>query len=340
MEEQQRNKDGIDNKNILLSVRDLEVTFKGEEGISKAVRGVSFDVEKGKILGIVGESGSGKSVSSLSIMRLIAKPSGKIERGEILFHGEDLVRLKEKEIRKIRGNKIAMIFQEPMSSLNPVFKIGYQLGEALALHQGIKGEENKRKCIEILEHVRIPDPERMLKLYPHELSGGMRQRVMIAMAILCNPELMIADEPTTALDVTIQAQILQLLRELRREKDMSIMFITHDLGVIAEMADRVIVMYAGLIVEEADVEVLLNKPLHPYTEGLIDAIPENFDSEGRFKSILGSQPGGHEEYTGCSFAPRCKFAKERCKESLPDLVEVSPGHRVRCHLREEEGNEQ
>lgn len=322
---------------ILLETKDLHVCFKTNQGINRATNGVSFQVERGKVLGIVGESGSGKSVTSLSVMCLIPQPNGYIEKGEILFHGEDLLKKSDKEIRRIRGNKIAMIFQEPMSSLNPVFKIGYQLGETIRLHQKVVGQENRRRCAEILEQVRISDPQKMLNRYPHELSGGMRQRVMIAMAILCNPELMIADEPTTALDVTIQAQILQLLRDLQKKRKMSIMFITHDLGVIAEIADRVVVMYAGYIVEEADVAELLNHPLHPYTRGLIDAIPENYDSEVGFHSIPGIQPDSHNMPPGCSFAPRCAFACEACRRAVPELRETTPGHAVRCILAQKGG---
>ncbi len=317
---------------ILLETKDLRVCFKSDGGVTRAADGVSFRVQRGKVLGIVGESGSGKSVTSLSVMGLIPKPNGYIEGGQILFHGEDLLKKSEKEIRKIRGNKIAMIFQEPMSSLNPVFKIGDQLGEALKLHQGVSGRENRKRCMEMLELVRIADPEKMLERYPHELSGGMRQRVMIAMAILCDPELMIADEPTTALDVTIQAQILQLLRDLQKKRDMSIMFITHDLGVIAEIADRVAVMYAGRIVEEAEVSALLQAPMHPYTRGLIDAIPENYDSEYGFRSIPGMQPSSQSMPHGCSFAPRCAYACPACDRAVPELAEVRPGHAVRCIL--------
>lgn len=315
---------------IILRAEDLKVSFRNDSGVAWAIRGVSFQVEKGKVLGIVGESGSGKSITSLSIMRLIPKPNGKIESGSVYFHGEDLLRKSEKEMRKIRGNRIAMIFQEPMTSLNPVFKVGNQLGEALTLHQSMRGKENTDKCLEILRSVRIPDPERVINMYPHELSGGMRQRVMIAMAMLCDPELMIADEPTTALDVTIQAQILKLLRELQQQKQMSIMFITHDLGVIAEIADRVAVMYAGRIVEEADVDDLIEHPVHPYTAGLIEAIPENYDSDKHFRSIPGSQPGANAKTIGCAFAPRCDYATGECRAACPELKEVLPGHTVRC----------
>lgn len=318
---------------VLLEVKDLRVCFRVDGRVIRAVDGVSFRLARGKVLGIVGESGSGKSVTSLSVMRLVPKPSGYIEGGEILFHGEDLLKKSEKEIRRIRGNKIAMIFQEPMSSLNPVFKIGDQLGEALKLHQGIAGKENRRRCKEMLELVRIADPEKMLDRYPHELSGGMRQRVMIAMAILCDPEIMVADEPTTALDVTIQAQILQLLRDLQKKRSMSIMFITHDLGVIAEIADRVAVMYGGRIVEEAEVSDLLKSPLHPYTRGLMSAIPENYDPVLGFHSIPGMQLSSQSLPNGCCFAPRCEYACSACLQAVPEPIEVYPGHTVRCVLQ-------
>ncbi len=323
---------------ILLETKDLRVNFKSEYGVSRAVDGVDFQVERGKVLGIVGESGSGKSVTSLSVMGLVPKPNGYIAGGQILFHGEDLLRKSEADLRRIRGNKIAMIFQEPMSSLNPVFKIGNQLGEALKLHQNITGRENRERCIEMLELVRVADPCKLMDRYPHELSGGMRQRVMIAMAVLCNPELMIADEPTTALDVTIQAQILALLRELQQQRQMSIMFITHDLGVISEIADRVIVMYAGRVVEEADVRVLLDTPLHPYTQGLLAAIPENYVPERGFYAIPGTGGDPRDCGAGCPFAPRCEHACDRCRSEVPQLTEAEAGHKVSCFLYGKDGD--
>ena len=321
---------------ILLETKGLKVSFRSDFGVSRAVDGVDFQVEKGKVLGIVGESGSGKSVTSLAVMGLVPRPNGYVEDGQILFHGQDLLRMSGKEMRRIRGNRIAMIFQEPMSSLNPVFKIGDQLGEALKLHQGVKGKENWEKCVEMLELVRVADPRKLMNRYPHELSGGMRQRVMIAMAVLCSPELMIADEPTTALDVTIQAQILALLRELQQQRRMSIMFITHDLGVISEIADRVIVMYAGRVVEEADVRTLLDEPLHPSTRGLLAAIPENYLPERGFYAIPGVG-GDPRKGTGCRFAPRCGQACQRCREQAPRLAEAAPGHRVSCFLYGKDG---
>lgn len=323
-------------ENALLEVQNLRVSFRSEYGTACAVDGVSFQVDRGEVLGIVGESGSGKSVTSLSVMRLIPKPNGMIEQGKILFHGEDLLQKSEAAMRDIRGNKIAMIFQEPMSSLNPVFKIGYQLGEALKLHQNIRGAENRERCAEILELVRVADPRRMLDRYPHELSGGMRQRVMIAMAVLCSPELMIADEPTTALDVTIQAQILALLQELRRSQGISILFITHDLGVISEIADRVVVMYAGQVVEEAEVRALLDAPLHPYTRGLLAAIPENYDPKRGFYAIPGAGSDARKS-GGCPFAPRCGETCQACFTNMPPETEVTPGHRVRCFRYGREG---
>lgn len=321
----------------LLQIRDLNVCFKTDSGIVRAVDGVSLSVERGKVLGIVGESGSGKSISSLAVMQLIPKPNGYAESGEILFEGEDILKMGEKDIRRIRGNKIAMIFQEPMSSLNPVYKIGFQLGETLKLHKGIKGEENRKRCVEALELVRVADPEKMIYQYPHQLSGGMRQRVMIAMAMLCDPKLLIADEPTTALDVTIQAQILELIRSVKEQHSTAVMFITHDLGVIAEIADTVAVMYAGRIVEEAEVEQLLRSPVHPYTQGLIQAIPENFSVEKGFYTIPGMIASGVNRPTGCSFAPRCVKRMEICDRTVPPLTEVSPGHRCRCFLNQGEG---
>ena len=326
-------------KETLLQVKDLNVCFKSDIGVVRAVDGVTLTVEKGKVLGIVGESGSGKSVTSLAVMQLLPKPNAYIESGEIFFEGKDILKVNESEIRNIRGNQIGMIFQEPMSSLNPVYKIGFQLGEALKLHQGIKGEENKKKCIEALELVRVSDPQKMINQYPHQLSGGMRQRVMIAMAMLCNPKLLIADEPTTALDVTIQAQILELIRNVKEKYSTAVMFITHDLGVISEIADTVAVMYAGRIVEEAEVNELLTAPVHPYTEGLIKAIPENYSKENGFYTIPGMIASGVNRPEGCSFAPRCMYRMDICDKEVPPLVEVSPGHKCRCFYKKNNGGE-
>ena len=318
-------------KDILLEARDLKVSFKSDYGVSRAVDGVSFQIERGKVLGVVGESGSGKSVTSLSVMRLVPKPNGYIEGGSILFQGQDLLQCSEAEMRKIRGNKIAMIFQEPMSSLNPVFKIGYQLGEALRLHQNIKGPENRRRCEEMLELVRVADPHKMLDRYPHELSGGMRQRVMIAMAMICNPELLIADEPTTALDVTIEAQILRLMKHLQQAYGSSILMITHNLGVVAKICDQVNVMYLGQIVESCSTADLFRSSAHPYTRGLIASVPR-IDPGGRqtLSGIQGTVPALTEIPEGCRFSTRCPYADERCRREAPALVTLKEGHQVRC----------
>ena len=313
----------------ILQVKNLKTYFHTEAGLVKAVNDVSFDVEKGKTLGIVGESGCGKSMTSLSIMRLIEKP-GKIEGGEILLDGEDVVKMSEDEMRKIRGKKIAMIFQEPMTSLNPVFTIGQQLIEALLLHENMTKKEAKERAIEMLKLVKIPLAERRFDEYPHQLSGGMRQRVMIAMALCCNPELLICDEPTTALDVTIQAQILDLINELKEKTGTSVMMITHDLGVIAEVADDVMVMYAGQVVEKASCDQIFDQPLHPYTDGLMKCIPKLDDDDTKELSVIkGMVPSFDDMPAGCTFCPRCPEAREICRCKMPDLVDVD-GRKVRC----------
>lgn len=313
----------------ILQVKNLKTYFHTEAGLVKAVNDVSFDVEKGKTLGIVGESGCGKSMTSLSIMRLIEKP-GKIEGGEILLDGEDIVKMSEDEMRKIRGKKIAMIFQEPMTSLNPVFTIGQQLIEALLLHENMTKKEAKERAIEMLKLVKIPLAERRFDEYPHQLSGGMRQRVMIAMALCCNPELLICDEPTTALDVTIQAQILDLINELKEKTGTSVMMITHDLGVIAEVADDVMVMYAGQVVEKASCDQIFDQPLHPYTDGLMKCIPKLDDDDTKELSVIkGMVPSFDDMPAGCTFCPRCPEAREICRCKMPDLVDVE-GRKVRC----------
>lgn len=313
----------------ILQVKNLKTYFHTEAGLVKAVNDVSFDVEKGKTLGIVGESGCGKSMTSLSIMRLIEKP-GKIEGGEILLDGEDIVKMSEEEMRKIRGKKIAMIFQEPMTSLNPVFTIGQQLIEALLLHENMTKKEAKERAIEMLKLVKIPLAERRFDEYPHQLSGGMRQRVMIAMALCCNPELLICDEPTTALDVTIQAQILDLINELKEKTGTSVMMITHDLGVIAEVADDVMVMYAGQVVEKASCDQIFDQPLHPYTDGLMKCIPKLDDDDTKELSVIkGMVPSFDDMPAGCTFCPRCPEAREICRCKMPDLVDVD-GRKVRC----------
>jgi oligopeptide/dipeptide ABC transporter ATP-binding protein len=319
----------------LLEVKGLKTYFYTEDGIVRAVDGVSFEVYPGEVLGLVGESGCGKSVTSLSIMRLISKP-GRIDEGQILLDGQDLLKLPEEEMIKVRGNRISMIFQQPQTALNPVFKVGDQLAEVLDVHQDLGKEAGWKRAVALLKMVGVPDPERRAEAYPHELSGGMAQRVMIAMALACVPELLIADEPTTALDVTIQAQILDLMRDLRREMGTSVILITHDLGVVAEMAERVAVMYAGEIVEQTDVNSLFDQPLHPYTQGLIGSIPVLGEIKERLDVIPGSVPNLVNLPPGCRFAPRCqarfKYGCAICAELKPELVEVKPDHLVRCWL--------
>jgi oligopeptide/dipeptide ABC transporter ATP-binding protein len=323
------------NTKPLLEVKNLKTYFYTEDGVVRAVDGVNFEVFPGEVLGLVGESGCGKSVTSLSIMRLISKP-GRIDDGEILLDGENLLKLPEEEMIKVRGNRISMIFQQPQTALNPVFKVGDQLAEVLNVHQDLGKEAGWRRAVQLLKMVGVPDPERRAEAYPHELSGGMAQRVMIAMALACVPELLIADEPTTALDVTIQAQILDLMRDLRREMGTSVILITHDLGVVAEMAERVAVMYAGEIVEQTDVNTLFDQPLHPYTQGLIGSIPVLGQIKERLDVIPGSVPNLINLPQGCRFAPRCqarfKYGLSICTEIKPDLDEVKQGHLVRCWL--------
>jgi oligopeptide/dipeptide ABC transporter ATP-binding protein len=317
----------------LLDVIDLKTYFDTDEGTVKAVDGVSFHINKGETLAVVGESGSGKSVTSLSIMRLIATPPGRIAGGQMLFNGRDLVKLSEREMRGVRGNDISMIFQEPMTSLNPVYTVGDQIAEAIVLHQGKTQKQAMKVATDMLELVGIPEPAKRVHNYPHQMSGGMRQRVMIAMALSCGPQLLIADEPTTALDVTIQAQILDLMRKLQREIGMSILFITHDLGVVAEIADRVVVMYAGRAVEEADVEDIFAKPKMPYTMGLLNSIPrvdKVAEHQARLIAIPGNVPNPLYLPEGCSFHPRCRFMKDECKKAIPPLEDTGGGHMVRC----------
>jgi oligopeptide/dipeptide ABC transporter ATP-binding protein len=325
----------MNNNKPLLEVKGLKTYFYTEDGVVRAVDGVSFEVYPGEVLGLVGESGCGKSVTSLSIMRLISKP-GNIDEGEILLDGENLLELPENEMIKVRGNRISMIFQQPQTALNPVFKVGDQLAEVLNVHQDLGKEAGWKRAVALLKMVGVPDPERRAEAYPHELSGGMAQRVMIAMALACVPELLIADEPTTALDVTIQAQILDLMRDLRREMGTSVILITHDLGVVAEMAERVAVMYAGEIVEQTDVNTLFDEPLHPYTQGLIGSIPILGEIKERLDVIPGSVPNLVNLPPGCRFAPRCqarfKYNCTICAEVKPELEEVKPGHFVRCWL--------
>jgi oligopeptide/dipeptide ABC transporter ATP-binding protein len=324
------------NDQRVLEIRDLKTYFFTYEGVAKAVDGVSYQLAKGEPLGVVGESGCGKSVTALSILRLIPVPPGKIVGGEILFKGKNLIDLPEEEMRKIRGNRISMIFQEPMTSLNPVFTIGNQIQETIKLHQGLSKRESLEKAIEMLRLVNIPSPERCVNQYPHELSGGMRQRAMIAMSLACNPEILIADEPTTALDVTIQAQILDLLNKLKEELGMAIILITHNLGVIAETVTRVIVMYAGKVVEEAETKTLFKNPLHPYTMGLLKSIPILGDKirigKVRLHEIPGVVPSLYELPSGCKFSTRCPSVMGICKDKEPELKEIEGDHLSSCWL--------
>lgn len=324
----------------LLQVHNLETTFFTDDGAVPAVDGITFSLREREILGIVGESGSGKSVTSLSIMGLIPSPPGKITKGEILFEGKDLTKLKEKEMREIRGNDIAMIFQEPMTSLNPLFTIGKQLNEAILLHnKGWSKKQATARAIEMMKLVGLPRAEQLIKDYPHQLSGGMRQRVMIAMALVCDPKVLIADEPTTALDVTIQAQILQLMRELNNRLNTAVMLITHDLGVVAETCERVVVMYGGQIVEEGPVSEIFKNPQHPYTKGLIQSIPDMRVKKDRLYSIPGSVPKPGSIEIGCRFAERCEFAFDRCTKENPPIYQTGEQHTSRCFLVEEKERE-
>jgi oligopeptide/dipeptide ABC transporter ATP-binding protein len=317
----------------LIQVKNLRTSFFTPEGELRAIDGVSFEIAEGKTLGLVGESGCGKSVTSLSIMRLIASPPGKIVGGEILYRGRDLLKLNNEEMRKIRGNEISMIFQEPMTSLNPVFTVGNQIGEAIRLHQGLGKKETRAKTIEMLRLVKIADPESRVDNYPHQMSGGMRQRVMIAMALSCNPSLLIADEPTTALDVTIQAQILELIKELQQKFGMALLLITHDLGVVAERADQVAIMYAGKIVERASAQAIFARPFHPYTVGLLNSLPgTGGKKKKRLDAIPGVVPSPLRLPSGCRFRDRCPNAQAICAETEPQLVELEKGHTVACYF--------
>ncbi|CCO09128.1 putative peptide ABC transporter ATP-binding protein y4tR [Desulforamulus hydrothermalis Lam5 = DSM 18033] len=318
----------------LLEVKDLQTHFFLEDGVVPAVDGVSFHLNRGETLAVVGESGSGKSITATSIMRLIPNPPGRIVGGQILFNGEDLLQKTEKEMRAIRGNRISMIFQEPMTSLNPVFRVGQQIAESLMLHQGLNKQAALEKSIEMLRLTGIPAPEKRVHDFPHQMSGGMRQRVMIAMALCCRPELLIADEPTTALDVTIQAQILDLMLELKQQLGTAIIMITHDLAVVAEMADRAAVMYCGKLVEEAPVPELFDNPLHPYTRGLLKSIPHINERQDRLYMIEGMVPPLTNLPPGCAFAPRCPEAGPRCRLARPVLQELAAGRRVSCWLYE------
>jgi peptide/nickel transport system ATP-binding protein/oligopeptide transport system ATP-binding protein len=314
----------------LIHVRDLKTYFFSDSKVARAVDGVSFEIGEGRTFGLVGESGSGKSMTALSILRLVPSPPGRIVAGEIVFEGRDLLKLSEPQMRTIRGNDIAMVFQEPMTSLNPVFTVGYQVAEAIRLHRKVSRAEARDRVIELFRKVKIPSPELRYRDYPHQLSGGMKQRVMIAMAISCNPKFLIADEPTTALDVTIQAQILELLAELKNEFQMSTLLITHDLGVIAETTNDVAVMYAGQIVEYTTTHELFANPKHPYTIGLFNSLPR-MGNEGKYlEAIEGFVPDPSSFPEGCRFEPRCSYAKEECKRVESELREIETGHLVRC----------
>lgn len=320
----------------LLDINELSTQFHTPEGVVRAVDKVTFDIKKGSCLGVVGESGCGKSVTALSIMQLIPSPPGKISNGSIMFEGRDLLGLSKKEVRDIRGKDISMIFQEPMTSLNPVYTVGNQIGETYQIHQGLSTKEARERAIEMLDLVGIPSPQKRVDDYPHQLSGGMRQRVMVAIAMACQPKLLIADEPTTALDVTIQAQILDLMAGLQEKMGMSIMMITHDLGVIAEISDQVVVMYAGQVVERCSVDELFKHPLHPYTNGLLRSIPKLGEKFRRGKQPLQEIPGQVPNLInlplGCLFASRCPRVEKKCRENIPGLTKVRPGHDVRCWL--------
>ncbi|MDO3679393.1 ABC transporter ATP-binding protein [Paenibacillus ehimensis] len=321
--------------NALLEVQGLQTEFVTRSGVVRAVDGVDLVLRKGETLGVVGESGCGKSVTSMSIMGLLPKGVSRIAGGDIRYNGTSLLSLSAAELRKIRGNKMAMIFQEPMTSLNPVFKIGSQIAETVRFHMKLGKKEAWSKAVEMLTKVGIPRPEQIAMEYPHQLSGGMRQRVMIAMAMACGPEVLIADEPTTALDVTIQAQILDLMRELQEAQGTAVLLITHDLGVVAETCQRVVVMYAGQVVEETDVKTLFRQPKHPYTRGLLASLPQLAGEQHRLEPIPGSVPNPAEMPTGCRFAPRCAFRTDACDTVPPQLTEVEAGHKCRCLLVQE-----
>ena len=323
----------------ILEIKDLCVEFQTVEGTVHAVDHLNYTLHKGEKLGIVGESGSGKSVSSLGMMQLIPNPPGRITGGEILYHGKDLVKASEKEMQKIRGNEISMIFQEPMTSLNPIIKCGKQIAESLRLHRGMKKKEAMEEAVRMMRAVGIANPEVRAHEYPHQMSGGMRQRVMIAMALACQPQILIADEPTTALDVTIQAQILDLIRELNESMGTSVVFITHDLGVVSELCDTVIVMYTGHIVEQALVKELFESPKHPYTKGLLNAIPKITRERNPLETIEGMVPNPTERIEGCSFSPRCPYATDQCRKAEPPMAELSDGRLVRCWQYAKENEE-
>ena len=315
---------------MLLEVKNLKTYFQTEEGIAKAVDGIDFSVEKGEIIGFVGESGCGKSVTALSIIKLLQEPQGKIIEGEILFNGTDLVQLSEKEMQKVRGNKIGMVFQEPMTSLNPAYTCGNQISEVLILHKGLSKKDALNKTIQLLKKVGIASPEQRFSEYPHQLSGGMRQRVMIAMALACEPDLLIADEPTTALDVTVQAQILELIKSLQSENNMGVILVTHDLGVVAETADRIAVMYASKIAEQGTVTEIFDNPKHPYTKALLASMPDIKEKKKRLNTIEGTVPSSTEYPSGCHFCTRCNIAEKKCSNEEPPFVKLSETHNAYC----------
>ena len=322
--------ESMSQEDLILEIRDLCVEFQTVEGTVQAVNHLSYKLRKGEKLGIVGESGSGKSVSSLGMLRLIPNPPGRITGGEILYKGQDLVKEPKKEMQRIRGNEISMIFQEPMTSLNPIIKCGKQIAESLRLHRGMNKKEAMEEAVRLMQSVGIANPAQRAHEYPHQMSGGMRQRVMIAMALACEPQILIADEPTTALDVTIQAQILDLIRDLNERMGTSVIFITHDLGVVSELCDMVLVMYTGRIVEQAPVLELFETPKHPYTVGLLEAIPRITKQRAPLQTIEGTVPNPTERIDGCSFSPRCPYATEQCRQKEPPEVQLSEHRRVRC----------
>jgi len=319
----------------LLSVQDLKVHFRGRNTLARAVDGVSFDIRKGETVCLVGESGCGKTVSALTILDLIPKPPGEVMGDGVLFKGTDLLNLSEPEMRKIRGKQIAMVFQEPLTSLNPVFTIGDQIQEAILVHEAVSPNDLRRRCIRLLRDVGIPSPQERLKDYPHQLSGGQRQRVMIAMALACGPDLVIADEPTTALDVTVQAQILNLMQSIQDSSEMSVLYITHDLGVVANIADRVYVMYAGIIVEQGTTEEIFSRPRHPYTKGLLASLPSRSRRGERLHSIPGTVPNPAYKPSGCPFHPRCPMAVDACRSRFPEMIDHRGGHLSRCPVTQD-----
>ncbi|MEK7252063.1 MAG: ABC transporter ATP-binding protein [Actinomycetota bacterium] len=321
----------------ILEVKGLTTRFETQDGVVHAVNDVSFTLNKGEFLGVVGESGSGKSVTVMSLLRLIPMPPGEIVSGEAMFDGEDLLAMDMEELRDVRGGRIGFVFQDPMTSLNPVLKVGFQITEALAIHRGLDSGASKDRACELLEMVGIPDAKSRMSSYPHELSGGMRQRVMIAMALACSPEVVIADEPTTALDVTIQAQIIEIVKELRDRLGTAVIWITHDLGVIASLADRVVVMYGGQVVEVARVGELYGSPQHPYTRALLRSVPRLDQKGATLESIKGQPPGMYSAPTSCTFAPRCEYAYDRCLQENPVLLEVSDTHQAACWWNIEKG---